>query len=70
MSIVIVDIDNQYCDELLYSYQLCKEEDGSYSVYVSRDILRGFHAGKDIDTFEEAFNLLNDTIKEHEGIFL
>ena len=67
MSIVVVDVENEYCDELMYSYQLSKEDDGTYSVYVARDCLRGFHAGRNLESFAEAFQLLNDTMKEHEG---
>jgi hypothetical protein len=68
MSIVVVDIDNEYCDELLYSYQLCKDIDGTYSVYVSRDILRGYHACKEIETFFEAFKELQEAIMYNEGV--
>lgn len=68
MSIIVVDIDNEYCDELMYSYQLCKDDDGTYSVYVSRDIIRGFHACKGLETFFEAFNELQEAIKHNEGV--
>jgi len=68
MSIVVVDIDNEYCDELMYSYQLCKEDDGTYSVYVSRDIMRGYHACKEIESFAEAFKELQEAISHNEGV--
>jgi hypothetical protein len=68
--IVIVDVNNDYCDELLYSYQIIKEENDTYSVYVSRDILRGYYAGKNIESFGEAFRLLGETMEENEGILV
>lgn len=68
MSIVIVDVDNEYCDELMYSYQLSKDDDGTYSVYVSRDIMRGYHACKGIESFAEAFKELQEAISHNEGV--
>jgi len=68
MSIVVVDIDNEYCDELLYSYQLCKDHDGTYSVYVSRDITRGYHSCKGLETFAEAFRELQEAVAHNEGV--
>ena len=68
MSIVVVDIDNEYCDELMYSYQLCKDDDGTYSVYVSRDIMRGYHACEGIESFAEAFKELQEAISHNEGV--
>ncbi len=70
MSLVIVDVDNDYCDELLYSYQIVLEDNGTYSVYVSQDILSGSYAGRNIETFFEAYKILNEAIEEHEGAFL
>ena len=65
--IVIVDIDNDYCDELIYSYQIIKEEDESYSVYLSRNVLRGRYIEKNIESFGQAFNVLYDAMEENEG---
>ena len=69
MSIVVIDIDNDYCDELVYSYQLCKDDDGTYSVYVARDFLRGYTAVKSVDTFEEAWNHLKRVLEENEHVY-
>lgn len=66
MSLVIVDVDSQYCDELCYSYQLIKEDDDTYSVYVARDFLHGYHVARDVDSFFEAYRILHDTIEHHE----
>lgn len=67
MSLVIVDIDNEYCDELIYSYQLIKEDDNTYSVYVSRDILSGYHVERGIDNFFDAYRKLHDEMLINEG---
>lgn len=68
MSIVVVDVDNEYCDELMYSYQLCKDEDGTYSVYVSQDIIRGHHYCKEVESFSEAYKELQEAISHYEGV--
>ena len=68
MSIVIVDIDNQYEDSLCDSYQLIKEDDETYSVYIAHSILRGRWVARKIESFDEAFILLVDTVKENEYI--
>lgn len=65
--IVIVDIDNDYCDELIYSYQIIKEEDETYSIYQSRDVLRGRYIEKNIESFSQAFDSLYAAMEENEG---
>jgi hypothetical protein len=52
----------------MYSYQLCKDDDGTYSVYVSRDIMRGYHACEGIESFAEAFKELQEAISHNEGV--
>ena len=67
MSIVVVDVDNQYMDgELDHSYQIILENDNTYTVYISYDVLSGRYYGKKIKTFEEAWNCLNECMREEE----
>lgn len=66
MSIVVVDIDNDYETDLCYSYQLIKEDNDSYSVWISTSIFSGTYAGQNIESFEEAFQLLIETVKCEE----
>lgn len=68
MSIVVIDVDNEYCDELMYSYQLSKEDDGTFSVYVSKSFTRGYHYCKEIVSFSEAYKELQEAINHHEGV--
>lgn len=68
MSIVVVDIDNEYCEDLWYSYQVIKEDDGTYTVYQSRDILRGRYLGRDLETVAEAWQCLQEAMNEYESL--
>ena len=68
MSIVVIDVSNDYVDELMYSYQLVKDDDGTFHVWVETSVLRGYYAGKGIEDFSEAFQTLYDVIDEHEGV--
>lgn len=68
MSIVICDVDNQYCDELCYSYQIVKDDNDTYSVYVSYDVFKGKTIAKNLETFQEAFNVLGEKIDEVEFV--
>lgn len=68
MSIVVCDVDNQYCSDLCYSYQIIKEDNDTYSVYVSYDVFRGKTIAKNLETFQEAFNILSDKIDEVEFV--
>lgn len=68
MSLVVIDVSNDYVDELLYSYQLVKDDDGTFHVWVETDVLHGYYAGKGIEDFSEAFQLLNEAIEANEGI--
>jgi hypothetical protein len=68
MSTVIVDVSNDYVDELMYSYQLVKDDDGTFHIWVETSVLRGYYAGKGIEDFSEAFQTLYDVIDEHEGV--
>ena len=68
MSIVICDVDNQYCNDLSNSYQIVLDDDETYSVYVSYDVLRGKTAAKNLESFQDAWQVLNDLIQEKECI--
>ena len=66
MSIVICDVDNQYCDDLSNSYQIMKDNDETYSVYVSYDVFRGKTIAKNLESFQDAWQVLNAYIQEEE----
>jgi hypothetical protein len=66
MSTVVVDIDNQYENELCDGYQLICEDDDTYTIWVSTGVLSGFRAHKKIETFGEAFRLLTELVNERE----
>jgi hypothetical protein len=68
MSTVVIDVSNDYVDELIYSYQLVKDDDGTFFVWVETNVLKGYYAGKGIEDFAEAFQLLNETMDELEGV--
>lgn len=68
MSIVVVDVDNQYNDELCYSYQIIKDEDDTFSVYVSYDVFKGKTVAKKLETFQEAWDILNENIEMVEFV--
>lgn len=63
---VIVDIDEQYCDELSYGYQLIAEDDGTYTVWVTTGPISGFRSGGRWETLPEAFNHLVSIVREKE----
>lgn len=66
MSIVICDVSNQYCDDLDNSYQIVRNDGDTYSVYVSFDVLRGKTIAKGLESFQDAWNVLNDYMQEVE----
>ena len=66
MSIVICDVSNQYCDDLDNSYQIVRNDGDTYSVYVSFDVLRGKTISKGLESFQDAWNVLNDYMQEVE----
>lgn len=66
MSVVVIDISSDYVDDLMYSYQLVKEDDGSFSIWVETSVLRGYYAAKDVDSFMEAYNILSEVVEERE----
>ena len=66
MSNVVVDVDEQVCDELMYGYQLILDDDGMYKIWVSTGPVRGRYVHENIESFFEAFDLLNKTIMEYE----
>ena len=65
---VIVDIDNQDCDELCFSYQICKNDDETYYVYQSHGLLRGQYLARNLETLAEAWAVLNDALECDEGL--
>lgn len=70
MSVVVVDVDNQYMDgELNNSYQIVLENDSTYTVYCSYDVLRGRTHDKGIESFSEAWAKLNECMREEEFDF-
>lgn len=70
MSVVVVDVDNQYMDgELNNSYQIVLENDSTYTVYCSYDVLRGRTHDKGIESFGEAWAKLNECMREEEFDF-
>lgn len=65
---VIVNVDNQYSDELAYSYQITQAMDGTYSVYVGRGPLRGRIVERKIQSLEDAMTLLIHVMNSEEGM--
>lgn len=60
---VYAEVEND--NELMYSYQLV-DTDLGYGVWVSTGPLKGKFVGRDIEDFEEAFNLFVNTVREQE----
>lgn len=63
---VIVDIDEQYCDELCCGYQLIAEDDGTYTVWVSTGLISGYRSGGSWQSLPDAFNHLVSLVRENE----
>lgn len=70
MSTVIVDIDDQEEDSLTYGYQLIREDDYTYGIWMSTGPVRGKWLFRNIDTFEEAFDKLHAAVWATEGMGL
>lgn len=74
MSIVIADVSNDYEDDLTNSYQLIKNDDDTYSIYVAMSVLTGYFLGEGcegkykFDTFTEAWQQFCDIINHEEHI--
>lgn len=68
MSTIIVDIDEQYCDELCYGYQLIADDDGTYYIWVSSGPFSGYRAGGSWSNLSDAFNFLVSLVREKEYI--
>lgn len=68
MSTVVVDVDNQNCEELNFSYQIILENDNTYTVYVSHSPFRGMYHAKKLETFAEAWVKLNEAMEIDENI--
>lgn len=65
MSMVIVNIED---DDLDYSYQLCKDDDDTYSLYREESFLKGRTVFKGVEDIKEALRLMMDYVYEYEGI--
>lgn len=68
MSTVIVDIDDQEEDSLMNGYQLVREDDNTYAIWMSTGPVRGKWLYRGIDTFEEAFDKLYNAVRTTEGM--
>ena len=67
MSVVIVDVDNAYCQDLCYSYQILRADDGTYSVYQTWNVLRGRWLGRDFDSLRDAWRCLDQAMTQNES---
>lgn len=69
MSVVVIDVDNQYCDELNFSYQVVKEDNEKYRIWVSSGLLSGWYLGEGVDgahefeTLSEAWEALDSELR-------
>lgn len=63
---VIVDVDNQYCEELCHSYQICRDDDGSYFVWQETGVLKGRYLARGLETLNDAWDRLNVAMREYE----
>ena len=68
MSIVVCDVDNQYCKDLTYSYQIVLDDDDTYYVYASWDVFKGRYIAKGLECFQDAWNILNEEMQAVECI--
>ena len=68
MSVIVVDVDNQYCEELNFSYQIILENDNTYTVYISYDVLSGKYYAKGLETFAEAWQKLSEAMEVDERL--
>lgn len=69
MSTVVIDIDEQYCDELMYGYQLIRQDDDTYRIWISTGPLRGCYTGGTFETLSDAFNHLVNVVREKEYLY-
>ena len=67
MSIVVCDVDNQYCRDLTYSYQIVLDDDDTYYVYVW-DAFKGKCIAKGLECFQDAWMVLNEEMQAVECI--
>lgn len=74
MSTVVVDVSNDYESDLTNSYQLLKNNDGTYSIYVAMSPLTGYFMGEGcegkyhFDTLGEAWQHFCDLINQEEQL--
>ncbi len=66
MSTVIANIED---DDLLYSYQLCRDEDDTYYLYVESSPLRGGKkVFRQVEDLDDALRKMMSTIEYMEGM--
>jgi hypothetical protein len=74
MSIVVASVDNDYESTLSSSYQLLKNDDDTYSIYVATSPLQGYFVGEGcdgvhvFDDFHEAWKQFCDLINSEEYV--
>lgn len=72
MSVVIASVDNDYEEALGNSYQLLKNDNNTYSIYVAMSILSGYFLGEgcegryEFDSFEEAWKEFCGVVNQEE----
>lgn len=72
MSLVIADVSNDYEVDLTNSYQLLKNDDNTYSIYVAMSPLTGYFMGEGcegkykFESFAEAWQQFCDMINHEE----
>lgn len=66
MGAIVANIED---DELLYSYQLCRDDDGTYYLYVESSPLRGKKVFRQVEDLDEALRKMMSTIEHMEGMF-
>lgn len=66
MGTIVANIED---DELSYSYQLCRDDDGTYYLYVESSPLRGKKVFRQVEDLDEALRKMMSTIEHMEGMF-
>ena len=66
MSTIIANIED---DELNYSYQLCRDDDCTYYLYVEDRPLRGKKVFRQVEDLNEALRKMMAAIEHMEGMF-
>ena len=66
MTTIIANIED---DELSYSYQLCRDDDDTYFLYVESSPLRGKKVFSEVEDLHVALCRMMSTIEDKEGMF-